>query len=157
MSELVLAELLRLPIGEALGRGHLERLAALGQLESLAQGEELFHEGAPAQVLRIIVDGRVALELAVPGRAPLIVAALSRGDLLGWSALLGGGRGAAEWTTSARAAKPSHCLRFDAAALRELCELDHELGYYVMRHAFEVVAQRLADARVHMLDLYGGS
>ncbi|MFV8750266.1 cyclic nucleotide-binding domain-containing protein [Nannocystaceae bacterium ST9] len=155
MADDVLAELLRLPIGEALGRGHLERLAGIGTLERHEQGSELFHEGELADTLRIVVDGRISLELSVPGRPPMILAALSRGDLLGWSALLGRGSSVA-WTTTARAAKLSHCLAFPAAALRELCELDHELGYFVMQHAFEVVAQRLADARVHMLDLYGG-
>lgn len=154
MSDVVLAELLCLPIGKELGRAHLERLAALGVVERHEQDSVLFHEHEPADVLRIIIDGRIALELAVPGRAPMIVAALSSGDLLGWSALLR--RSSAEWTATARAAKTTHCLAFPGAAVRSLCELDHELGYHVMQHAFEVVAQRLADARVNMLDLYGG-
>lgn len=155
MSE-VLAELLRLPIGEVIGRGHLERLAAIGGVERFEQGAAIFGEGEPADVLRIVVDGRIALELGAPGRPPISVAALSRGDLLGWSALLGRAGSSVPWSTTARATKPSHCLAFDGSALRELCEFDHELGYYVMRHAFEVVAQRLTDARVQLLDLYGG-
>jgi CRP-like cAMP-binding protein len=151
----VLDELLRLPIGEVLGRAHLERLAALGCIESHPHGAVIFHEGEAAELLRIVVEGRISLELTMPGRAAMQIAALSRGDLLGWSALLGRGDAAVRWTNTARASKACRCIALDARALRELCELDHELGYYVMRHAFEVVAQRLADARVQLLDLYG--
>jgi CRP/FNR family cyclic AMP-dependent transcriptional regulator len=156
MSAIVLAELLSLPVGEELRREHLERLAAIGARETYGQDVELFHEGQPTDALRIVVEGRIALELAVPGRAPKILASLSRGDLLGWSALSGRRSGKATWTATARAVKPSVCLAFPGAALRRLCEQDHELGYHVMVHAFEVVAQRLTDTRVGLLDLYGG-
>jgi CRP/FNR family cyclic AMP-dependent transcriptional regulator len=152
----ILAELLCLPIGRALGLAHLERLAAIGVSESHEQGVELFHEGEPADMLRIVVEGRIALELALPGRPPRIVASLSRGDLLGWSALLGPSSGMASWTATARATKASICLAFPGAEVRRLCEQDHELGYYLMQHAFTVVAHRLADTRLSLLDLYGG-
>ena len=43
----------------------------------------------------------------------------------------------------------------DAVQLLELCELDHDLGYRVMSHAFEMVARDLSDCRVRLLDIYG--
>lgn len=153
-TELVLEELTRLPIGEALGRDHLSRMAGIGEIERFAATACLFRQGDPALDLRLVLSGRVSLTLEVPGRTPMIVASLSRGDLLGWSALCGWS-GTATWSASATASKPSVCLRFAGADLRALCELDHDLGFYVMRHAFELVSRRLRDCRVQLLDLYG--
>ncbi len=148
----VLEELLRLPIGVALGPTHADRLAQIGALELFEAGREIFAMGEPAEALRIVLEGRVGLELPMPGRAAMLVAALSRGDMLGWSALR---RSSSRWTATARATKTARCLAFPAAEVRELCELDHELGYTLMRHAFEVVALRLSDCRGRLLDLYG--
>ncbi|MFO7562364.1 MAG: cyclic nucleotide-binding domain-containing protein [Enhygromyxa sp.] len=153
-TELVLAELAQLPIGETLGRDHLARLAQIGSIERFSAATCLFREGEPALDLRLIVSGRVSLTLEVPGRAPMIVASLSRGDLLGWSALQGWA-GPSTWSASAMSSKASVCLRFPGAGLRELCEADHELGFCLMRHAFGVVGRRLRDCRVQLLDLYG--
>lgn len=152
---LVLAELARLPIGSALGHDHLARMAEIGSVEQFAGDACLFRAGEPASELRIVVSGRVSLTHAIPGQPPMIVAALSRGDMLGWSALQGWAE-ASTWSASATASKPTTCLRFPGEQLRELCDLDHELGFYVMRHAFEVVARRLRDCRVQLLDVYGG-
>jgi CRP-like cAMP-binding protein len=153
-SQQVLAELARLPIGEVLGREHLGRMAGIGRVESFPAGACVFRQGEPALDLRVLVSGRIALTLDVPGKAPMMVTALSRGDLLGWSALQGWAA-PSKWTATAMASKPTVCLRFSGSGLRELCELDHELGFYVMRHAFEVVSRRLTDCRVQVLDVYG--
>ena len=150
----ILAELTQLPLGEVLGRDHLARMARIGAIEQFSAAACLFREGDPALDLRFVVSGRVSLTLEVPGRSPTVVASLSRGDLLGWSALQGWSS-PSTWSASATASKATVCLRFPGADLRELCELDHELGFYVMRHAFEVVSRRLRDCRVQLLDVYG--
>lgn len=153
-SQQLLAELARLPIGAALGAEHLARLAGIGRQESFPAGSCVFRQGEPALDLRVLVSGRVALTLEAPGKAPMMLTALSRGDLLGWSALQGWAA-ASKWTATAVASKPTVCLRFSGADLRALCEADHELGFAVMRHAFEVVSHRLTDCRVQVLDVYG--
>jgi CRP-like cAMP-binding protein len=153
-TERVLAELARLPIGEAVGREHLRAMAGIGVLRDHAPGEQLFRQGEPARELSVVVSGRVSLTVDMPGKSEVLVATLSRGDLLGWSALLGWSN-ESTWSASAVASKHSTCLSFPGAALRELCERDHELGFFVMRHAFEQVAKRLRDCRVQLLDVYG--
>jgi CRP-like cAMP-binding protein len=152
--EVILAELARLPIGEAVGRSHLARVARIGAIEHFAAGACLFRQGEPALEIRFVVSGRVSLTLEVAGQPPMIVAALSDGDLLGWSALQGWST-PSTWSASATASKATTCLRFPGAQLRELCEHDHELGFYVMRHAFDVVCRRLNDCRVQLLDVFG--
>ena len=156
--EVVLAELARLPIGEALGRDHLARLARIGRLEHHAPGACLFRKSDPNPELRLVLSGRVSLCLETPGHETLVVGALSRGDLLGWSALqpdLGEPRELGPAIASAVAAKATTCLSFPGKAVRELCDLDHELGYYIMRHALAVVARRLDDTRMQLIDVYG--
>ncbi len=153
-NERVLAELRALPIGEAVGREHLARMARIGSVEQFGAGTRLFRGGQPALDLRFVVSGRVCLTLEVTGQAPMLVATLSRGDLLGWSALQGWSS-PSTWSASATACKPTTCLRFPGAELRELCEQDHELGFHVMRHAFDVLSRRLRDCCVQLLDVYG--
>jgi CRP/FNR family transcriptional regulator, cyclic AMP receptor protein len=152
--QLVEAELAQLPVGEAVGRDHLARMARIGAIEQFGAAACLFRQGEPALDIRVVVSGRVSLTLELPGQAPMIVAALSRGDMLGWSALQGWSS-PTTWSASATASKATTCLRFPGAKLRELCEVDHELGFYVMRHAFDVVSRRLGDCRVQLLDIYG--
>ncbi|MEZ4451294.1 MAG: cyclic nucleotide-binding domain-containing protein [Nannocystaceae bacterium] len=146
--------LLQLPIGDALGRDKLGRLADVGRLVDVPAGAALFTPGDLAEVLHVVLAGRVSLTLEAPGRAPTTMVALSRGDVVGWSALASGAEGT-RWTMTARATKPCRCLQIPGASLRELCERDHELGFRMMRYAFEVVAQRLEDSRVQYVDLYG--
>ncbi len=153
-SHRILAELARLPFGAVLGGDHLARMGRIATLEQFPAAACVFRQGDPALDIRLVLDGRVSLTLEVPGQAPMIVAALSCGDLLGWSALQGWAA-PTTWSASATASKATSCLRFPGAQLRELCEIDHELGFYVMRHAFDVVTQRLRDCRVQLLDVYG--
>jgi CRP/FNR family transcriptional regulator, cyclic AMP receptor protein len=150
-ARITLDELERLPMEAAMGADHLVRLASIGDVEQIPAGATVFQEGGPADALRIVVSGRVALLIDIPGAQPSLVGTVGRGDLLGWSAL----RGNARWATTARATKPSRCLRFPADPLRALCDSDHELGYHMMRHAFLDLAQRHTDLRMQLLDVYG--
>ena len=88
----------------------------------------------------------------VPGRAPekSIVSTISRGELLGWSALLPGRM----WQATARTLKPTRLLAIDGTKLRELCDRDHEIGYAVMKHVLTVVGQRLTESRLQLLDMF---
>lgn len=146
-----LAKLEQLPLAEVFEPSHLELLAQIASQEDYAAETTLFRPGDQAQWFYAVVSGRVSLTLQVPGRAPTIVASLSRGDLFGWEAL----RVDSRRDITAVASKATQCLRCSGAALRELCELDHELGYRVMSHAFDRVARDLSDCRVRLVDMYG--
>lgn len=146
--------LMQLPIGELLGRDHLAQLASIARLEDYPADTSLFAAGDAADDLWMLISGRVCLSIEIPGQESAMVAALSRGDMLGWTALRGWSE-AIPRTAAARVTKPARAMRFSGAELRELCDLDHELGFYIMRHAFEVVMQALADSRMQLLDVYG--
>ena len=133
------------------GDDHLARVAAIARRLDAPGDVALFGEGDAADTAYFLIAGRVSLALRIPGRADAIVATLSAGELVGWSALLP----ARTWTATARTLEPASLLAIPGKDLVELCELDHELGYYVMRNALSTVAGRLSDTRLQLLDMFG--
>lgn len=154
-AQTVLEELRRLPLCqelEACDPEGLEAMAALGRLEQVSSDATIFSIGGEASELRFVLSGRVALTFEDPSTEPRTVGTASAGDMLGWSALRDAD---ATFTVTARATKPTRCLVFPGHAIRDLCREERQFGYCLMRHAFEVVAHRLADARLQLLDVYG--
>lgn len=150
----VLEELRQLPLCgpiHACNPSGLAAMAALGRIERFDADAVVLTAGDPATELRFVVSGRVALYFEHAGTGLRTLGSVSPGDLLGWSAL----REGATWTVDARTTKPTRFVTLPGDELRELCDRDRELGYCLMRYVFEVVAQRLADSRVQLLDLYG--
>jgi len=150
-SSRVMEELQLLPIAEELGKTRLERMARGACLEEYPTGTILFREGEPADDPRIVISGLVSLMVNVPHKGEMVVNTVTDGELLGFSALLPKHR----WRSSARVSRSTRCLRFDGEALRNLMELDHELGYQLLRIAFRVATNRLGDGFLQILDIFG--
>ena len=116
-----------------------------------AARQRLFSEGQPAQGCWLIEDGRVALDMAVPGRGQVVLQTLGPGDVLGWSWLVPPHR----WHYGATAVLPTTATELDTERLRALAELDPRFGYTLVLTLFEAVLQRLQATRARLLDLYG--
>ncbi len=131
----------------------LAKIAALFTPLTIPAGIELLHEGEPADHLYILLQGRVSLSVSIPGKAQheAVVSTLSKGQLVGWSALLPN----STWQASVRSLKPCRLLSIPSTSVRELCEQDHEIGYRLMKNALASVGQRLADSRLQALDIFG--
>jgi CRP/FNR family cyclic AMP-dependent transcriptional regulator len=134
-------------IDPALGR----RLVGCARNLRFAPGAYLFHEDGPAEEFYLIREGRVALELHVPGRPAITIASLGAGELVGASWLAPPYR----WGFDARASTDTRAFGLDAACLRKKCEADHHLGYEMMRRLLPVMVHRMQAARRQMLDVYG--
>jgi CRP-like cAMP-binding protein len=117
------------------------------------EGQVLFRAGEPADTFFVIRRGRVALEVHDPRRGTLVVATPGQGDVVGWSWLIPPYR----WVFDARAAAPVSAVALDGACLRGKCEADPVLGYALMKRVAGVMYDRLQDARIRLLDVYGGS
>lgn len=151
----VLEELRRLPICDAIEQHSphsLVAMARLGTVEDAPSGATVFRVGGRADRVRFVLSGRVALQFDDGSDHEMTVGTASAGDLLGWSALRSG---EPTWTLTAHTTKATRFLAFPGDALRELCEQDRDFGYYVMRYVFESVAERLCDARLQLVDVYG--
>jgi CRP-like cAMP-binding protein len=135
------------PFLAGLDRRHLRQLAGLASNKSFKPLQMIFHEGGQADELYLIGQGKVALETALLGCDAIQIQALGEGEVLGWSWLLP----PYQWHYSARALEPTEVIALDGAALRALCEQDHDLGYEMMKRFALVIVQRLAATRARFL------
>jgi CRP/FNR family cyclic AMP-dependent transcriptional regulator len=114
-------------------------------------GQYLFHEGAAADEFYLLRHGRAALQLTAPGRGVVTFQTLGEGEIVGLSWLIPPYR----WTYDAKALELVRAIAMDAACLRQKCEVDHHLGYEMMKRFTPVLVQRLEATRFQMLDVYG--
>jgi CRP/FNR family cyclic AMP-dependent transcriptional regulator len=142
--------LAKLRFSEALPESMLARIAALAELLGFPAETLLFREGAQNDKLMIITVGRVALAMQVQGRGEVRIMTLGPGDIVAWSALLGGGR----MTTSAVALEDTQVVAIRASDLLPLCQSDPAFGYHLMRQVAQVLANRLVATRLQLLDLF---
>jgi CRP/FNR family cyclic AMP-dependent transcriptional regulator len=137
------------PFVEQFEPAHIDKLAALAREVHFERDQVIFHEGDQCPDFFLILAGRVALEMEVPGHT-LRVQTLSAGDELGWSAILVGKRKHFQ----ARALLPVDALAFDAAALLGACRADTGFGFALMHRTLGVVSQRLQATRLQLFDMY---
>ncbi|HUM08115.1 MAG TPA: cyclic nucleotide-binding domain-containing protein [Acidocella sp.] len=139
-----------LPFFAGLKPEWLERLAGCATPRAYPADAYLFREGGAAAQCQVITQGHVALEIAAPGRPPVVFLTLGRGDVVGISWLAPPYR----WSFDARAVEPTHTLAFDAVCLNEMFEADHEFGYVMMKRFLPVLVRRLQATRLQVLDVY---
>ena len=89
-------------------------------------------------------SGAIAVELAAPGREPMVLQTLADGEILGSSWIVPPYR----WLFDARAVQLTRVVSLDAKCLRGKCEADHSLGFDLMKRFTPVLSQRLQAARL---------
>lgn len=134
-----------------LDEGYRALVAGCAANEVFPAGAYIYKEGAPADKFYLVRFGKVAIEVYVPGKAPIIVETLTGGDLMGWSWLLPPYR----CQFDARAVELARLISLDAACLRGKMEGDPVLGYALYKRFAPVIAARMAAARRQMIDMYG--
>lgn len=138
------------PLFADLQAPHARLIAGCARNCRFEAGQYLYREGAPADEFFLIREGRVALEVAAPGQAPVVFSTLAQGEVVGASWLVPPYR----WMFDARAATPTRALGIDAACLRRKCEEDHDFGYMMMKRFLPVFVKRLHATRLQMFDVY---
>jgi CRP/FNR family cyclic AMP-dependent transcriptional regulator len=113
-------------------------------------GEFLMREGEAAERFYLLRHGRVALEIHVPGKGPIVMETLGPGNVLGLSWLEPPYR----TQLDARACEDVVALSFDGDCLRGKMDADHDLGYVIARRLLEHVCDRLERVRLQRLDVY---
>jgi CRP/FNR family cyclic AMP-dependent transcriptional regulator len=139
------------PFFQNLDPRHLALLVGCAANVRFHAGQFLFRTGEEANQFFLIREGRVALEIATPGRSPLTLETLGEGEIIGWSWLIP----PHYWMLDARAVEPLHALALDGKCLRTKCEADHDLGYELLKRFAHIMEQRLQAARLQLLDVYG--
>ena len=118
-----------------------------------AGNEFLFRAGEEANQFFLIREGKVGLEISAPGRTPIIVQTLREDEILGWSWLVP----PYHWQLDARAIEPTRAVALDGKCMRTKCEADHDLGYELLKRFAHIIEERLLQARLQLLDVYGES
>jgi len=126
------------------------QLAELAELTSFPAGAVVIREGAPVDSFGVVVDGRLAIRLNVPGRDVVTVLTIEPGDFIGWSALVPPHRA----TSTIVALEPTTVVTFDGPKLRAALDADPRLAAAVLPRVLDAVARRLAATRTQLLDLF---
>jgi CRP-like cAMP-binding protein len=139
------------PFFQGLAPEHLKLLVGCATNVRFDARAFLFRAGEEANQFFLLREGAVALEAAAAGRPPVIVQTLGAGEILGWSWLVP----PYHWVFDARALEPVRAVALDGKCLRTKCEVDHDLGYELLKRIAHVLWERLQAARLQFLDAYG--
>jgi CRP-like cAMP-binding protein len=134
----------------ALPAAILEQIAEESALRKFVANECVFQEGKTNHNLYLVRSGRVALEMRVPGRGAVRILTVGPGEMVGWSALLGNG----EMTATAVAVETVEAVVAPADRLQELCRINSDFGYHLMRQMADALSKRLVATRLQLLDLF---
>ncbi|WP_213456961.1 cyclic nucleotide-binding domain-containing protein [Rhizomonospora bruguierae] len=129
----------------------LSRLALHGHPAVRPAGNRLFHADGLADRFWLVRSGTVAVDLHVPGRGDVVIEAIGRTGVIGWSWLFPPYR----WHFGAVAAELTAVVEFEAAGVRAMMAQEPAFGYDLTSRFLRVVADRLQVARVRLVDLYG--
>jgi CRP-like cAMP-binding protein len=131
--------------------GYVSLLVGCATNVVFPDGAFIFKEGASADTFFLIREGRLSLEIAVPGRGTLVVQTLGPGDVAGFSWLVEPHR----WSFDGRVIDRVRAIQMDGACLRGKCEEDPRLGYELMRRCAALASHRLSATQLQLLDVYG--
>jgi CRP/FNR family transcriptional regulator, cyclic AMP receptor protein len=115
------------------------------------EGSFMFREGEAAGQCFLIREGKMALEIAAPGRGSIIVQTLGAGDVTGFSWLLEPHL----WEFDGRVVEPVRALALDGTCLRGKCADDPRLGFELTQLFARLAIRRLQATRLRLLDVYG--
>ena len=130
---------------------YLTLLAGCAMNVRFGEGSFLFREGEAADRCFLIREGKLALEIAAPGRGSIIVQTLGAGHVAGFSWLLE----PHQWQFDGRAVEPVHAVALDGTCLSGKCADDPRLGFELTQLFARLAIQRLQATRLQLLDVYG--
>jgi signal transduction histidine kinase len=144
---MITAEILkRFPLMAYIPREDLDELMGICEIETWEKGEVFAHEGDPADKLRLVLLGKVALDKRIQlGRHGSVrranVSIVGPGGAVGWSAL------AAPYifTLSCVCLEPCKFIAFDSGLLQEFMAQNPRTAHRLMNGIAEMVGTRLRD------------
>ncbi len=134
-----------------LSQEQLRKLEKISGFRFLEEGEILYREGENDNLLYIVSEGSLGIEIYVPGHGQVRLYNADPLDIVGWDSMTPVAR---HRITTITALKKSNLIYFDGSALNELCDIDQELGYVIMRRLSNVIATRMLAMRLKLIDLF---
>ncbi len=155
----------RYPFSAGLTDEQIVALAQTATEQDFPAGAVIFKEGDRLCCVYVVVQGAVAINIAVPdkgqsdsvadqitGEMPttdITVSTAGTGEVFAWSALV------EPYLATASAVTLTDCklIAFDCNALRKIFKQDCNFGYKMMQVAIQIARDRLRDTRVESLML----
>lgn len=128
----------------------LDALRQISSFRLLQCGEILFYEGDSENLIYILYEGKLSIEITVPGHGQICIYEAEPLDLIGWDSMTPASR---QRITSARAIQNASVIAFNTNALKELCERDPSFGLMLMNRISNVITYRMLSMRIKLLDL----
>jgi CRP-like cAMP-binding protein len=145
----VLAELTEHPFTREFPSSVLERLADVGTAVHYSPTELVLKKGERADRFLLIVHGKATVVIDGHDGRREVLQTLGPGEVVGWSWLLDPNQCVFDVLCQTRISG----VEFDGQVLRQLMDVDHEVGYQIARSLLAVVAGRLHATRLRLLDL----
>jgi len=147
----------KFPIFEGLTDDELGRIAALCREKVYEAGTTIHEEGAAAEHLYIVQEGKVALEMELelqPYASPkqTTIEVVTKGEVFGWSALVK----PHTRTLSARCMERAKVIVIKGSDLLDLFDSEPHMGHRVLGRVAQIVASRLRDTRQTLTDFLRG-
>jgi CRP-like cAMP-binding protein len=127
-----------------------EHLAPLASVIDIPVGTTVVREGDVCHSIGVVISGRVALRLRLPGGDDRTILTVDPGDVFGWSAVLPPSIA----TASAVAIVPTQAVMFDGERLLTAFATDRDLAAAIYSRLLVSVVRRLGATRTQLLDLY---
>jgi CRP-like cAMP-binding protein len=140
-----------LPFFRGMSPENLAQIAGCATNVRYQAGELLGRIGDPADHFWVIRQGRVALEIHIPGRRPMTISTQGPGDIVGFSWLVP----PHELRFDIHVMEATRALRFDGVCLRGKCATDPLLGYELLTRFSRILVERLEASTLQLLDMYG--
>ena len=150
----LISALQTIPWCQDLNPEYFDKLAGISSLIEVEAGEKLYQQGDKQDYIYVVLKGRVAVEIAIPGKGRTRIYTAEPIEMLGWSSVTPVVR---QRTASAVTVLPCLLVRMKASKLQKLCDQNHSLGYVVMRRIANVAASRLLVTRFQLLDIFSHS
>jgi CRP-like cAMP-binding protein len=145
--------LVQQPLLRNLDPAHVDLLRPLARLVSFAPGSFVLRAGDTANEFVLLTKGTVAVRAASnrhPTDDATTIVTLTAGEFLGASWLLSERR----WCHDAIAMDAVEGFAVDVNDFLIVCDKEHDFAYRVMTAIGQVLAQRLRETRLQMLDVY---
>ncbi len=90
------------------------------------------------------------MDICIPGREPIVVETVERGEVLGWSWLFPPHVS----RFNARVIEPVRAIALDGKCLRGKCENNPVLGYQLMSRFARLMQSRISALTLQLTDVY---
>ncbi|MBT6193442.1 MAG: cyclic nucleotide-binding domain-containing protein [Proteobacteria bacterium] len=123
----------------------------ISETRAFEEDERIISEGEPGEKMYLILAGRVAITVSVPGEDRTEeLATLDKGEVFGELSLLGRDKRAANVVTKTEV----NLMEWNASALNSILEQDSALGFQVMRSLAYSLTERLTSTNINLRNTF---